>query len=234
MLNWAEIRAGQVTGQPPENLRISYRIGSYSLAEDAHQMFRESGFTYIRSSYRLQIDLQAQPPEPVWPEGLSIRSYNPDTNAEAVYRTEVEAFRDHFGYIEEPFEAGFERFMHFNTGYTDFDPGIWYLAMDGDEIAGMCLCRPCAIDDPEMGYVNILGVCCPWRKRGLGLAFLQHAFGEFYRRGYHKAGLGVDSQNLTRALRFYKKAGMHVHQQFDMYEKEIRPGKEISVQSLED
>jgi hypothetical protein len=25
---------------------------------------------------------------------------------------------------------------------------------------------------------------------------------------------------------------MHVHQAFDLYEKELRPGKEISVQSL--
>ena len=85
-----------------------------------------------------------------------------------------------------------------------------------------------------MGYVNDLGVRRAWRKRGLGLAFLQHAFGEFYRRGYRKVGLGVDAQNLTGALNLYRKAGMHIHQQFDMYEKEIRPGKEISVQSLSD
>jgi hypothetical protein len=30
----------------------------------------------------------------------------------------------------------------------------------------------------------------------------------------------------------YDNAGMHVHQAFDRYEKEFRPGKEISVQSL--
>ncbi len=67
----------------------------------------------------------------------------------------------------------------------------------------------------------------------MGLAFLQHSFGEFYRRGKRKVSLGVDAENLTGALRLYEKAGMHVHRQFDTYEKEIRPGVEISVQSLE-
>jgi hypothetical protein len=46
------------------------------------------------------------------------------------------------------------------------------------------------------------------------------------------AGLGVDAENLTGALRLYEKAGMHVHLVFDIFEKELRPGREISVQSL--
>ena len=70
-----------------------------------------------------------------------------------------------------------------------------------------------------------------WRKRGIGLA-LQHSFNEFYRRGKRKVGLGVDAQNLTGALRLYENAGMHVHIASDLYEKELRAGTEITVQSL--
>ena len=77
-----------------------------------------------------------------------------------------------------------------------------------------------------------LGVRRPWRKRGLGLALLRHSFNEFYRRGKRKVGLGVDAQNLTGALRLYENAGMHVDQTSDLYEKEMPPGTEISVQSL--
>jgi ribosomal protein S18 acetylase RimI-like enzyme len=50
-------------------------------------------------------------------------------------------------------------------------------AMDGDEVAGICLCRPHSYDDPEMGYVSTLGVRRAWRKRGVGLALLRHSFG---------------------------------------------------------
>ena len=83
-----------------------------------------------------------------------------------------------------------------------------------------------------MGWVGTLGVLRPWRKSGLGLALLRHSFNEFYRRGKHKVGLGVDAENLTGALRLYQNAGMHVHQTFDNYEKELRPGVEISTQTL--
>ena len=177
--------------------------------------------------------MDTPPPAPVWPEGISLRTYDPETDLEAVYRVDVEAFRDHFGFIEAPFEEGLRRFKHFMTGHKDFDPSLWFLAMDGDEIAGICLCRHQAFDNPDVGYINILGVRSPWRKRGIGLALLHHAFDEFYRRGKRKAGLHVDAENLTGALRLYENAGMHVHQAFNVFEKEIRPGREISVQSLE-
>ena len=80
--------------------------------------------------------------------------------------------------------------------------------------------------------MSALGVRRPWRKRGLGLALLRHAFNEFYRRGKRKVGLGVEAQNLTGALRLYESASMHVDQAYDYYEKELRAGTEISVRSL--
>ena len=91
-----------------------------------------------------------------------------------------------------------------------------------------------SFEDAEMGWVGTLGVRRPWRKRGLGLALLRHSFNEFYRRDKRKVGLGVDAQNLTGALRLYESAGMHIDLAHDFYEKELRPGREISVQSLAD
>ena len=178
--------------------------------------------------------MQAPVPDPVWPQGITLRTFNPETDAEAVYRADVDSFRDHFGFIEEPFEEGFERFKYFHIDHDDFDPTLWFLAMDGDEIAGINLCRPHsdAYADPALGWVGSLGVRRPWRKRGLGLALLRHSFNEFYRRGRRRVGLGVDAQNLTGALRLYERAGMHSHRAFDFYEKELRPGTEISVESL--
>jgi mycothiol synthase len=45
--------------------------------------------------------------------------------------------------------------------------------------------------------------------------------------------LGVDSQSLTGALRLCEKAGMHIRHQYDRYEKELRPGVDLSMQELE-
>jgi mycothiol synthase len=232
MLHWAEQRALRALPGVPEELRFAPRAGTFREAEKSRRLFEESGYQHIRSSYHMLIDMDAPVPEPVFPEGIQLRTFNPATDAEVVYRADTEAFRDHFGFVEVPFEEGFKRFKHFTIDSEEFDPTLWYLAMDGDVIAGFNLCRPCSYDDPDLGWVGELGVRRPWRKKGIGLALLRHSFNEFYRRGKRKVGLGVDAQNLTGALRLYESAGMHVHQAFDQYEKELRPGREISVQSL--
>jgi mycothiol synthase len=232
MLNWAEQRALHVLPSLPEELRFAPRVGTFREAKNSKKLFEASGYRHIRSSYHMLINMDAPVPEPEFPEGITLRTFNPETDAEAVYRADTEAFRDHFGFVEVPFEEGFKRFKHFMIEHEEFDPTLWYLAMDGDEIAGFNLCRPRSYDDQEMGWVGELGVLRPWRKHGIGLALLRHSFNEFYRRGKRKVGLGVDAQNLTGALRLYESAGMHVQQAFDQYEKELRPGREISVQSL--
>ena len=234
MLTWAEERAMSALSRVSDNLRFAPRVGIHAQAKESQKLFKDFGFRYIRSAYRMMIDIDTVPPEPVWPQGLTIRTYNPETDAKAVYYADQEIFRDHFGFVEESFEEGFQRFIHIMTEYEGFDPSLWWLAFEGDQLAGICLCRPQSYDDPNMGYVSTLGVRRPWRTHGLGLAFLHHSFGEFYRRGKRKVSLGVDAENLTGALRLYEKAGMHVHLQFDTFEKEIRPGREISVQSLGD
>ena len=118
------------------------------------------------------------------------------------------------------------------TQFEGFDPTLWFLAMDGDEMAGVSLCVPKLTEDPEMGLVNVLGVRRPWRGRGLGLALLQHSFVELHKRGAKRVSLGVDASSLTGATRLYEKAGMSVTRQFDAYRKVLREGKDITTTSI--
>ena len=122
-----------------------------------------------------------------------------------------------------PYEQWSERFTR-----ADFDPSLWFLAMDGEQIAGVVLCA----HHPDAGWVNTVGVRRPWRKRGLAMALLLHAFGEMYRRGERKISLGVDAQSLTGATRLYERAGMHPALEAAVYQKELRPGEDLSVQEL--
>ncbi len=231
LLTWAEEHARLALANVPDGLRFAPRVGIYRSAVKSRKLFEDMGYIYIRSSYRMQIDMNEAPTAPVWPEDITVRTYT-DKDLEAVYHADVESFRDHFGFVEEPYKEGLARFKHFLTEYEGFDPTLIFLAMDGEEVAGISLCRIRSYDDPDMGYVNTLGVRRPWRKRGVGLALLRHSFCEFYRRGQRKAGLGVDASNLTGALRLYENAGMHIHLASDLFEKEIRPGREISVEYL--
>jgi GNAT superfamily N-acetyltransferase len=231
LLQWAEERARKVLEALPADLRFAPRVGIYRAATESKKLFEDMGFTQIRSSYEMRIDMETPPPAPHWADGITIHAFTPDMDLKDVYKAVRESFRDHFGYVEEPFEEGFTRFNHFMNGEGN-DPNLWFLAMDGNEIAGISLCRLQSYHDAELGYVNTLGVKRAWRKRGVGLALLQHSFSELYKRGKRKVGLGVDAQNLTGALRLYEKAGMHVHIAFDLFEKTIRSGREISVESL--
>ena len=233
LLHWAEQRVLQELPNLPAGLRFAPRVGTYREAQKPKGLFEDRGYHHIRSSYHMLIEMDAPVSEPEFPEGITVSTYDPHTNAVAAYQAEIDSFRDHFGFVEEPFEEGLKRFRHF-WEQEGFDPTLLFLAVDGrsGEIAGISLCPPHSIDNPDLGWVGTLGVRRPWRKRGIGLALLRHSFNEFYRRGKRKVGLGVDAQNLTGALRLYENAGMHVQQTFDLYEKEIRPGKEISVESL--
>jgi ribosomal protein S18 acetylase RimI-like enzyme len=231
---WADERCRQILERIPADLRLAPRGGAYAQDAAGHAIFQSIGWTRIRSNYTMRIDLEAPPPEPVWTAGITLRPYEHPAHARAVYAAHREAFRDHFGYVELPFEKGFERFIHYQAPPEYFDPSLWFIAMDGDEIAGYSLCVPDIGSRQDTGWVNSLGVRRPWRKCGLGLALLQHSFGEFYRHGRPHIRLGVDAQNLTGALRLYQKAGMRVEREFVTYEKEIRAGREISVQSLDE
>ncbi|HEX2997889.1 MAG TPA: GNAT family N-acetyltransferase [Anaerolineales bacterium] len=231
MMYWAEQRALRALERIPAGLRFAPRLNTYRQAKKAKKLFEDFGYRSVRSMYHMLIELDAPAPQPEFPEGITVRVYNPATDIEAVYRAETEAFRDHFGHVEESFEEGLKRWRR-NRESEGFDPTLFFLAMDGDEIAGINFCRTHSQYDSDLGWVGSLGVRRPWRKRGLGLALLRHSFNEFYRRGKRKVGLGVDSQNLTGALRIYENAGMHVSQAEDYYEKELRAGAEITVQSL--
>ena len=96
------------------------------------------------------------------------------------------------------------------------------IAWEGEEIAGFALNRY----RTGIGWIRMLGVRRPWRKRGLGEALLFHSFGEFYRRGMKTIGLGVNAHNPTGATRLYQKVGMYAASGHVTYEKELRPGRE--------
>lgn len=173
----------------------------------------------------MQIDLEKAPATPQRPEGNTVRTLAVGKEERTVFEMVEEAFKDHWGHMPESFEQW--KHWHFNAS---FDPSLWVLAFVGDTLAGGILCR--YEESLEMGWVGQLAVLRPWRRKGLGMALLQHALGEFYQRGIYKIGLGVDSQNLTGATRLYERAGMHIALQHDTYQKELRAGIERSTQAI--
>jgi GNAT superfamily N-acetyltransferase len=234
IVTWAEDRAHAALDICEPDLRVAPRTGTIAHNKDGLALFEALGWKHIRSFYRMTIDLDSPPQIQPFPEGITVRPFDPDVELEAVYRTIIDSFRDHFGFIAPPFEKGLAEFKHNFIEDPGYDPRFWFVALDGDEMVGICICRRDDAEDSESGWINELGVRRAWRKRGLGSALLKHAFAALCAAGKKRAGLGVDALNLTGALRLYERAGMRVLRQFNQYEKEFRPGRELAVVSLED
>ena len=233
LLAWTFERAQQALARVDPELRVSIRSHSDHAVESSRRAKLAAGMKYIRHSFRMRIEM-AEPPEvPVWPDGVSMRLYDPGKDAQTVYEVDEEAFQDHYGFVREDPEVGFKKFLHHMTGDDSYDPSMWYLAVAGDEVVAVCLCRRYGAEDREAGYVSSLGVKRAWRRQGIALALLQHSFAEYFKRGKTKVDLGVDGESLTGATNLYNRAGMFVLRQFDMYEIELRPGREVSVTGLE-
>lgn len=232
LIEWAQNRALQAIPKAPPNTRVTMECSTISLNRGAQDLFMDAGMRPVRYWLRMVIDLDNPPPFPRYPNGIEVRTLVVDHDEWQLTNAMVEAFRDHWGFVESPMEEEHERWMHFVSNNQDFDPSLCFLAWDGDQLAGASLCWPHSRDDPDMGWVTELAVRQPWRRRGLGLALLRHSFCVFFRRGKLRVGLGVDAENLTGALQLYKKAGMHSipERQYITFEKELRPGMELRTQ----
>ena len=110
------------------------------------------------------------------------------------------------------------------TPTRTFDPALWWVAQDGDRLAGYVGARLSGDDDPELGYVGLLGVLAPYRRRGIGEALLRRTFRALHDRGQKGCELHVDADSPTGATRLYERVGMTAHPRFVTWEKELRPG----------
>lgn len=232
LAGWAEARGRQLVAAAPADARVILRQFKLSNDVAAARLLRDQGYARVRHNLRMAIDFAGPPPAPVVPPGLVIRPFVRGAEDRALIAAVREEFRDHWGNVETPFEQDYAEWQHWmDTGPT-CDPTLFFVAMDGAEVAGTALCQDRWAEDPEAGWIFALGVRRPWRRRGLALALLQTCFGVLYGRGKRRAKLGVDSESLTGATRLYTKAGMAVERQFDAYELELRGGRDLSTQEV--
>ena len=201
LLDWAEDQARQA------GLRAS-RTSTTAKDEAGRALLESRGYAYIRSFYRMAIDLDEEPPAPEWPDGFTW-ALEPGA-AEELFEALEEAFADHWGH--EP--RTFEQWLAHNGPLED--RRIYIVRTSEGEVAAAQICDE---ERFSAGQVAVLGVRPAWRRHGLGEALLRQAFHDLYRLGRRRVGLGVDAENTTGATRLYERVGMHVVWQDDAYEK---------------
>ncbi len=183
----------------------------------ARRLLESLGYSAVRVFREMRIGLEAPPPEPRWPDGLRIASFEPERDALEFHAAQEEAFADHWGHT--PHDLATWSKNHLRS--ARFDPTLWCVVRAGNEIAAGTICAGHTYGG---GWVHALFTRRPWRKRGVGAALLADAFSRFWERGEHSVGLGVDATNATGAFRLYERAGMTPALGWVVYEKQLRPG----------
>jgi ribosomal protein S18 acetylase RimI-like enzyme len=178
------------------------------------------GYEPIRHYYTMVRPTLDDLPDAPMPPGLEVRDVRRD-DMETIFQAETEAFRDHWGF-SEPGERQREEF--FNDPVMS-DTSLWRVAWDGDQVAGMV--RSYIHPDwnarlgVQRGWVEHISVRRPWRRRGLARALIAASIPLLRERGMTQGALGVDTQNLSGALRIYERCGFEVESMTSDYSRPL-------------
>ena len=191
--------------------------GVFEVDAAARTLLESLDYAAVRVFRELRVELDAPPPAPAWPAGLQIVPFEPERDARDFHAAHQEAFTDHWDYAPRDFDE-------WSASHLDserFDPSLWCVVRDGDEVAAGTICTA---DTYGGGWVHALFTRRPWRKQGVGAALLRDALGRFWERDERSVGLGVDSASGTGAFRLYERAGMTATLGWVMYEKRFGDG----------
>jgi mycothiol synthase len=229
MLDWAIQTSRRALERLPDDARLAPIVAAPSHHKPSIQLFEGAGMSVCRYTWRMVTGLETPVPEPQWPQGIRVRTLRYPEDLEAVFLAQDEAFSENWGYIQGSFEEDFPRWKSFTFEAQKLKPELWFLAMDGETIAGSINSLEHYELNTDMGWIPTLFVRKAYRRQGLGQALLQHAFRALQERGVQRVGLSVDAKNKTGATRLYQRVGMRVEHEMLLYEIELRPGRELAV-----
>ena len=189
------------------------RIQMHVVNDDGRRLAEDRGHELVRYFWRMEIELTDEVPEPERPHGIVLRPYRPGNHDSALHAAHQEAFAEHWEFTPEPLAE----WLKWRVERGDYHPELWWLATDGEEIAGAALC----FGERNLGWILDLFVRQPWRQRGLGYALLRSGFRALRLRGHRRVGLEVDSENETGATRLYERAWMRITRRYATYEKPL-------------
>ncbi len=178
-------------------------------------MLTAEGFAPIRFGYEMRRPLTGQLPVHALPAGLELRPVA-EADCRPIWEANEEAFLDHWGHrasTEEDY-----REMCFGP---EMMPGLWCVAWDGDQVAGVVMIAIFRDENEQLGiargWLDRVSVRRPWRGRGVAKALCSQAFRVLRDQGMVEVWLGVDGSNPTGAVKLYEGLGFTVARGWKAY-----------------
>jgi mycothiol synthase len=210
MLRWAEDRAASLAATHPTNDKAMLGANASSTEIAATELLRDAGYHETFSMVEMRFDAFDTLPPVELPAGLEFRPITPDQ-----YRAIWESV--HAAYADSPqnviaTEEDYQEWL----ASPAFDPTLWRVAWDGEQIAGQTLCEIAK----ERGEVAEVSVGTSWR-RGLGYALVIAGLRALAERGVSEARLHARADNIYGAPRLYERAGFRPLKRFARYRKPL-------------
>jgi mycothiol synthase len=143
-----ERRAGRFEALAEPSARVVVHAGAFADEPRVSALLSSRGYREVRRFELRRIDFTDEPDPPREVAGISIRSFRLE-EARQLYDAHVEAFADHWGEGRETYED----FRHHHFATPDYDPGLWFLAWDEDEIAGYIGAQEKSRENASRGYI---------------------------------------------------------------------------------
>jgi mycothiol synthase len=207
LLRWAQARE-RARG------RNTHRQWLGAADEELRGLLITTGYTRVRSYWRMVRALAGGPEPGAGPDGVQFRSLDVDADAAAVHALDDLSFSPNADY--DP--SSLEEFREGTLAVHDLDPGLSVIAEAAGAMAGFLLTR--VWPEQSAGFVEILAVHPDHQGRGVGTALLRRAFAGYADAGLREAQLGVASDN-PRAFELYERLGMRQKFRFDVYERDV-------------
>jgi mycothiol synthase len=185
----------------------------------AHALLRKAGFEHARWFFEMTRDLTQPIPDVPMPDGLEVRPVTMEM-IKQIWDADVEAFQDHWGGFDSS-DENLQRWL----ADPNFDPTMWVIAYDGDEVAGGVV-NAIEAEENEMlgvkrGWLHSVFTRRAWRKRGLANALITQSLVAIRDRGMDTGILGVDADNPTGALGLYERNGFVVAERSTAWRKPL-------------
>jgi len=217
MLRYNQQRLREIALSHPGKAKRYYESFASGTEIACTALLLDEGYQAERHFYEMvRPDLENLPDAPM-PIGLEVRPVRPE-HYQAIYEASKEAFRDHWGFSEE-MEPDVDQWLD----NPDFDPSLWRVAWEGDQVAGMVRSFIDRKQNEEYnrkrGWTEDICVRRPWRRRGLARSLIVQSFYALKERGMQEAALGVDTENRTGALHLYESVGFRPVRRMTVYRK---------------
>ncbi len=208
LLTWGESRGRHYAAVLPDGNNGFFLTQCREPDRTRFNILIESGYAIDRYYHSMKRPLLDLPEKPV-PAGITVRPALPK-DFRKIWEAANEAFKDEYG-AADPTEEWFQMFK----GSSTFQPILWQVAWDGDEIAGSVL-NYISLEENELeghnrGYTEGISVRREWRGRGVASSLICKSMAMFKAMNMDEVALTADTQNPTGAMRLYTNLGYHAY-----------------------